>query len=48
MILKKSQTFELSTQQTLGIVETEFNQNNCFIGRQATNSSIDFGTITEE
>ena len=48
MILKKAQTFELSTQRTIGILDTEFNQNNGYISQQATHNSISLGTITEE
>ena len=48
MILKKSQTYEMSSQRTLGILDTEFNQNNGFIGRHATNNSIDLGTVADE
>ena len=33
MILRKAQNFELSTQQTLGILDSEFNDNNKFIGK---------------
>ena len=48
MILKKSQNYELSSQRTLGILDTEFNHNNGFIGRQATYNGLKLGTVADE
>ena len=48
MILKKAQTFELKSQRILGILDTEFNNNNGFIGRDATTKGIRLGTVAEE
>ena len=43
-----SQSYELSTQRTLGILDTEFNNNDMYIGRQATKNSIRLQSIAEE
>ena len=48
MILKKAQSFELKTQRTLGILDTEFNNNNGFIGRMASNNGLKLNTIAGE
>ena len=48
MILKKDQSYELNTQRTLGILDTEFNDNDGYIGRMATTNGIRLRTITEE
>ena len=48
MILKKAQSYELSTQRTLGLLDTEFNNNNGFIGRKATDNGIRLKSIAEE
>ena len=48
MIMKKAQTYELKNQRILGILDTEFNNNNGFIGRDATEKGIKMGTVAEE
>ena len=48
MILKKTQTFELKTQRTLGILDTEYNNNNGMVGRLITANSVKLGTIAAE
>ena len=48
MILKKSQTFELSSQRILGILDTEFNHNNGFVGRDITAKSISKNALADE
>ena len=48
MIMKKAQTYELKKQRILGILDTEFNNNNGFIGSDATEKGINMGTVAEE
>ena len=48
MIHTKAQTFELYTQHTIGILDTEFNRNNGYIRQQKINNSINLGTISDE
>ena len=48
MILKKVQKVELKTQRTLGILDTEYNNNNGMIGRQLSENSVKLGTIAAE
>ena len=48
MILKKAQTFELKYQRTLGVLDTEFNNNNGYIGREATKNGMFLKTIAGE
>lgn len=45
MILKKAQSYEMSTQRTLGILDMEFNNNNCVIGGMVHNNDLKLGTI---
>ena len=46
--MNKAQTFELKSQRILGILDTEFNNNNGFIGRDATDKELQMGTVAEE
>ena len=48
MIIKKSQSFELSTQHTLGILDTKFNHNNSIVGRQTKFNGMDLNTTAVE
>ena len=48
MILKKSQTFDLKSQRILGILDTEFNNNNGYIARETTNNGLHLRTIADE
>ena len=48
MILKKSQTFELSSQRIIGILDTEFNHNNGYIGRDISKKSLAKNAIADE
>ena len=48
MILKKSQTFELSSQRILGILDSEFNHNNGYVGRDIASKSMKYNAIADE
>ena len=48
MIPKKAQNFELSTLRTLGILDTEFNNNNGVVGHQAKYNGKDLKTTAIE
>ena len=45
MILKKSHIFELSTQRTLGVLDTELYNNNKFIAKQTKVNALSLNTI---
>ena len=46
--LEKVQNFELSTQWTLGILDSELNNNNTFIGKQTKENGLFLGTVSSE
>jgi len=48
MIMKKPGCYELTKQRTLGILDTEFNQNNKRIGRDGMNNATKLGKIAKE
>ena len=48
MILKKAGNFELSKLRTLGLLDTEFNNNNKTLGHEATHRALDLECIAPE
>ena len=48
MIMKKEMCFDIKKQRTIGILDTEFNQANKLIGREAMIQAIDQGKIADE
>ena len=48
MIMKRSQCFELTSQRTLGILDTEFNQSNKKIGKMGMDNAIDRQKLAPE
>lgn len=48
MILKKAMNFDLSKQRTLGLLDTEMNQNNKSLQRQAIKVALQTNTIAQE
>ena len=48
MIMKKENNFELSSQRKLGILDTEFNNNNNFVAKATRASGLELGTIAVE
>ena len=48
MILKKSQSSNITKQRTLGILDTEFNQLNKSLGRDAMFAALDCSAIADE
>ena len=48
MILKKINDYEIRKQRTLGILDSEFNHNNQFIGRNTTKNGILLDTIVRK
>ena len=48
MIMKKQATYDLNAQRKLGIVDTEFNNNNKIIAKTISSNSKKLGTIAKE
>ena len=48
MIMKKQATYDIKAQRKLGIVDTEFNNNNKFIVKAISDNSKKLGTIAKE
>ena len=48
MIMKKQTTYDIDSQRKLGIVDTEFNNNNKIIARSISTNSKKLGTTAKE
>ena len=48
MIMKKQQCFDIRKQRTLGILDTEFNQNNKRIGHEGMKNALELNKIAKE
>ena len=48
MIMKKHMCFDIRKQRTLGILDTEFNQNNKRIGRDGMNNRMSLNKVAKE
>ena len=48
MIMKKSMCYDINKQRTLGILDTEFNQNNKRVGRDGMNNALKLNKIAKE